>query len=130
MTESTSSVEWHEGLRVSSEMGGLTPLQVRQVKELISANLDGDISIDAMAQLCGLSSGHFARAFRKTIGMAPHQWLLQRRIAIAQQLLRNAKLSLSEVALASGFVDQSHFTRVFGRITGASPGQWRKTALG
>lgn len=110
--------------------GGLAPWQQRCAKEFVDANLDGDISVMVLARACGLSSKHFSRAFRQSIGMAPHQWLLQRRVDKAKQLLRNAELPLSEVAAACGFADQSHFTRVFTRSAGVSPGQWRRLHRG
>jgi len=105
--------------------GGLAPWQERRAKEYVDANLDGDMSVMLLARACGLSTKHFSRAFRQSTGLAPHQWLLQRRIDKAKQLLRGA-LSLADVALTCGFADQSHFTRVFTRAVGLSPGQWRR----
>jgi hypothetical protein len=57
---------------------------------------------------------------------APHNWLLSYRIEVAKVKLRDGRSSLSEVALACGFADQSHLTRVFTRIVGISPGAWRR----
>jgi AraC family transcriptional regulator len=62
--------------------------------------------------------------------MAPYQWLLQRRVDKAKQLMRNAGVPLSEVAVSCGFADQSHFTRVFTRSVGVSPGQWQRLHRG
>lgn len=106
--------------------GGLAPWQERRAKEFVDANLDGDISVMLLARACGLSTKHFSRAFRQSTGMAPYQWLLQRRVDKARGLLRDAKLPLADVALSCGFADQSHFTRVFTRSIGVSPGQWRR----
>jgi len=106
--------------------GGLAPWQVRRAKELLSANLDGGIALKEIARECRLSVSHFSRAFRQTVGVAPHQWLLSFRVDSAKNLLREREKTLSEVALACGFSDQSHFTRVFTRITGVSPGAWRR----
>ena len=106
--------------------GGLAPWQERRAKDIIDANLDGALALTLLAQECGLSVGHFSRAFRRSTGMAPHQWLTHRRIGAAKSLLRDGRLSLSEVALACGFSDQSHFTRVYTRATGTSPGAWRR----
>jgi AraC-like DNA-binding protein len=58
--------------------------------------------------------------------MAPHKWLLSRRIEVAKQKLRDGQSSLSDVALACGFSDQSHLTRVFNRLVGIGPGAWRR----
>ncbi|MEF3129654.1 AraC family transcriptional regulator [Rhizobium leguminosarum] len=66
------------------------------------------------------------RAFRETTGMTPYQWVLRERIDRARNLLRTSKTPLAEVAIACGFADQSHFTRVFAGIVGTTPGNWRR----
>jgi len=116
------------GLEAMTDLmrGGLAPWQQRRAKEIIEANLVGEISLAELARGCGLSASHFSRAFRETVGISPHQWLLRRRIEKARQLLRNRQLSLSEVALECGFADQSHFTRVFAKLSGTGPGAWRR----
>lgn len=106
--------------------GGLAPWQERRAKEILGGNLDGAVALASLAKECGLSISHFSRAFRQTTGLAPHQWLLQRRVEEAKQILRDRDRALSEVALACGFADQSHFTRVFSRAVGTSPGAWRR----
>jgi AraC-like DNA-binding protein len=60
------------------------------------------------------------------MGVAPHRWLINRRVELAKDLLRDRETSLSEIALRCGFADQSHFTRVFTRWAGVSPGAWRR----
>jgi AraC-like DNA-binding protein len=109
--------------------GGLAPWQEKRAREMLSAHLDGDLPLSLLAEECGLSAGHFARAFRRSVGTSPHQWLLQRRVDRATGLLRDGRSTLIEVALACGFADQSHFTRVFTRIVGVSPGAWRRRHL-
>jgi AraC family transcriptional regulator len=94
--------------------------------EILSAKLDGTVPLKEVARQCNLSVSHFSRAFRHTVGAAPHTWLLNRRVEVAKGKLRDSQLSLAEVAIASGFFDQSHFTRVFTRIVGVSPGAWRR----
>jgi AraC-like DNA-binding protein len=105
--------------------GGLAPWQVRRSTEILSAHLDG-VPLKEVAQACRLSVSHFSQAFRHSMGIAPHNWLLTRRIEVAKEQLRSSQLSLSDVALACGFADQSHFTRVFTRMVGVSPGAWRR----
>ena len=105
---------------------GLAPWQVRRAKEILSAHLDGGIPLQEVARECHLSMGHFSRQFRRTTGLAPHKWLLTRRIEVAKEKLGDRRMSLSEVAAACGFADQSHLTRVFTRMVGASPGAWRR----
>ncbi len=108
--------------------GGLAPWQLRRAHAFINANLAGDTSIEQLASETGLSASHFARAFKQTVGMAPHQWLMQKRIERAKVLLKRNDLELSDIALICGFVDQSHFTRVFTRLERNSPGKWRRLA--
>jgi AraC family transcriptional regulator len=106
--------------------GGLAPWQERRAKEILSANLDGSVPLKEVARECRLSVSHFSRAFRRSMGVAPHNWLLMRRVEVAKEQLRDRRLSLSDVALACGFADQSHLTRVFTGIVGVSPGAWRR----
>ncbi|WP_148219595.1 helix-turn-helix transcriptional regulator [Azospirillum sp. B510] len=106
--------------------GMLAPWQERRVKEMIAANLDGEIRLADLAAECRLSVGHFVRAFRRTANTTPYQWLLQRRIDHAKELIRDGSQTLADVALACGFADQSHFTRTFSRLVGLSPRSWRQ----
>jgi len=107
--------------------GGLAPWQVRRSKEILSANLDGSVTLKEVAEECGLSISHFARAFAVSVGLPPHAWLLRRRVDRAKSMLPDENLSLSDIALACGFADQSHFTRTFSREVGKSPGMWRRS---
>ena len=111
---------------VALRQGGLAAWQERRAKELISANLEGNLSTGDLARECSLSAGHFARAFRRSTGLSPHQWLVWCRVEKARGLLRDGGLSLAEIARACGFADQSHFTRAYTRLRGISPGAWRR----
>jgi len=106
--------------------GGLALWQLRRMCDAVEAQLDANYTISGLARECGLSSSHFARAFKETTGLAPHQWLTRRRIARARELLAQTTMELTDIALACGFVDQSHFSRVFARIEKQSPGRWRR----
>jgi len=116
------------GLRHPSRpaRGGLAAWQARRAKEILCANLDGRVPLKEVARECRLSVSHFSRAFRSTMGAAPHNWLMMRRVEVAKEKLRDRRLSLLDVALASGFADQSHLTRVFTRMVGVGPGAWRR----
>lgn len=105
---------------------GLAPWQERRVKDLMMAFVDEDIPLSRLAGECGLSVRHFARAFRLSTGVPPHRWLLRYRVDRAKELLRTREVSLADVALFCGFVDQSHLTRTFTKIAGLSPGSWRR----
>jgi AraC-like DNA-binding protein len=106
--------------------GGLSPWQLRRVLDFLVAHLGDDPTIAELARECGLSSGHFARAFRQTTGLTPHQWLIRKRVERARELLLGNGLGLADIALACGFVDQSHFTRVFAKVEDCTPGKWRR----
>jgi AraC family transcriptional regulator len=125
------------GIHVAQTYGGMRPLappirgglaawQVKRAKEILASNLDGRVQLKEVARECGLSVSHFSRSFRRSVGAAPHNWLLTRRIDAAKEKLRDGRLSLLDVALGCGFADQSHLTRVFTRIVGVSPGAWRR----
>jgi AraC family transcriptional regulator len=106
--------------------GKLAPWQERRAKELIDTHLTGGITIDILAAACALSPSHFKRAFKETTGMPPHRWLTIRRVEMAKSLMRPGMLTMAEVAAASGFADQSHFSRVFGSIVGELPRLWQR----
>ena len=106
--------------------GGLAPWQERRAKEMLALNLSGDVSLQDVAAECGLSLPHFSRAFKASTGAPPHAWLQMHRLKRAKDMLLASKSSLAEIALACGFADQSHFTRMFSRTVGTAPGKWRR----
>jgi AraC-like DNA-binding protein len=110
--------------------GGLAPWQEKRSKEMLAGDLTGAMPLHEIAGACGLSVSHFSRAFHKSTGLAPHAWLLQVRVDSAKAMLRSGDASLSTIARACGFADQSHFARVFTSRVGLSPGAWRKAVLG
>jgi len=107
--------------------GGLSPAVTRRVCDYIEGHLDEKIRLDGMAALAGLSTDHFARAFHHSVGIPPHTYLLRRRLEQVEHMLRQTNASLSEIAQATGFSDQSHLARHFRRWAGMSPGQVRWT---
>lgn len=124
----THVAQTYGGLRPPSRpvAGGLAPWQVKRAKEIFCAKLDNSVALKGVARECGLSLSYFSRAFRRSVGVPPHTWLLQHRIEVAKEKLRDRRLSVSQVALACGFADQSHLTRVFTRMVGLSPAAWRR----
>lgn len=106
--------------------GMLAPWQMRRLTEFIETQIGANLSIAQLARVCDLSPSYFATAFRQTTGMAPHQWLLRRRIAHAKVMLRDTELSLAAIAMECGFCDQSHFSRVFARLEKYGPSAWRR----
>jgi AraC-like DNA-binding protein len=104
----------------------LTPLQEHRVTSRLLDDLAGDTSLSELASLCGLSRSYFIRAFKQVTGMPPHRWLLMHRVKRAKDLLRGTQLPIADIAVACGFADQSHLTRVFSKTFGISPGAWRR----
>jgi AraC family transcriptional regulator len=107
-------------------IGGLAAWQQRRALELLRENLDGTIRLTDLARECQLSVSHFARAFKTTFGTSAHRWLTQQRIDRAKELLLRGEAPLAEVAIQSGFGDQSAFNKTFRRAVGTTPGAWRR----
>ena len=109
--------------------GGLSGYKLRTVKEFIDANLDSDLGLAEIAAVANLSQFHFARAFRKSTGVTPQQYLMERRIERAKQLLATDDLPIVEISLLTGFKNQSHFTTLFRKFTNLTPKTWRDMKL-
>jgi transcriptional regulator GlxA family with amidase domain len=105
--------------------GGLPPRALRRVREYVEAHLEDNISLQELAGMTGLSTSHFGRAFKQSEGVSPHRYLLQCRVRHASRLLAETERPLSEIAIASGFADQSHFCRQFSKIVGITPSTYR-----
>ena len=101
--------------------GGLAPARANRICEYIDSHLQENIGLEVLAELAQLSVHHFARAFRQSLGIPPHNYIVQRRVEHAHQLLRNTDRPLSEIAIEAGFTDQSHLARHFRTIIGVSP---------
>ena len=105
--------------------GGLTRHQARRVLDYIESNLGGQLTLTELAGIADLSLHHFARMFKRTIGVAPYRYVLERRVERAKEMLRTARGSLVDISLAVGFDSQSHFTSAFGRMVGATPTEFQ-----
>jgi AraC family transcriptional regulator len=110
--------------------GGLSRTKLRQVSEFIHDNLSGSLSVADMANLVQMGSCHFARAFKESTGMSPHQFVLRRRIERALQMLKETHVSLAGVAYELGFSSQGHFSTVFRKAAGVSPSEYRQDVIG
>ncbi|MBD8880825.1 helix-turn-helix transcriptional regulator [Rhodanobacter sp. 7MK24] len=108
-----------------TESGGLRPWQATLAKNMLISGMDGSTLLADVAAACGLSKSHFGKAFRRSVGMPPHRWIVMQRLERAQQLLRDASRSLAAVAAECGFCDQSHMSHVFLKTLGLSPGAYR-----
>lgn len=106
--------------------GTLDRASVDRVAEYVDANLSGPLTLDRLAAVAMLSPYHFARLFRRTTGLAPHQFVTSRRVDRATRLLVGSGTSVVDIAAAVGMPNTSHFRRVFRRHTGLLPGQLRR----
>ncbi len=119
---------FYRDVRISAPQsrGGLSSLQMRRATEFMEAHIDGNIDLQLVAEACDLSVSHFARAFKQTFRRPPYRWLIERRVERAKDLMKNSRLSLADIAIQCGFVDQSALNRSFKRIHGVTPGIWRR----
>jgi AraC family transcriptional regulator len=106
--------------------GGLPPAILRRACEYMVSRLGDDISLSEIASVSGLSSGHFAFAFKQSMGIAPHAWLRRQRVDTGKALLGNRDLSVSAIAASVGFANQSAFGVAFRKETGLTPTAWRR----
>jgi AraC family transcriptional regulator len=110
--------------------GGLGSARLRRIKELVHAKMEDDLSLDEMAESVGLSTAHFARMFRKSTGVTPHQFVLRQRLERARAMLRAPDARVLDVAVACGFKTQQHFAQVFRDVWGVSPTEYRQDIVG
>jgi AraC family transcriptional regulator len=111
----------------SAPRGGITGRQRRIVTDHVDAHLVEPISVSDLASLVGLSEAHFARAFKATVGLAPHRLVVERRLERGRRLLADTEESIASIAAAFGFADQAHFSRAFSQAFGLSPSALRKS---
>lgn len=113
--------------RPPSRQPSLEPQRLQRVLSYIEARLGDTISLDDLAGEACLSPFHFARLFQQAMGQPPHRYVVEQRIAAAQERLRTRRTSMAEVALDTGFGTQANFSRVFRKLTGLTPRQYRDT---
>ncbi|WP_246672058.1 MULTISPECIES: AraC family transcriptional regulator [unclassified Mesorhizobium] len=105
--------------------GGLSIGHTRLVAQFLSENFSRKLSLAEMAAVCGLSPYHFARAFSRTFGVTPHQYVLVLRLDLAAKLLAESRMSITDIADLSGFSSQSHFTTMMRKYRHVTPQQVR-----
>jgi AraC family transcriptional regulator len=106
-------------------VSGLPSARLRRVLDHVAAHLDAPPSLRFMADLAGLDLYRFVRGFKQSTGMSPHQYVLEARVSHAKALLRDPALSITEIALRTGFATPSHFSVTFRRMAGARPRDFR-----
>lgn len=122
---SASSVECSATTPSMPARGGLTPKAAQRICAYIDDHIGQRISIELLANVANLSVCYFVRAFKVSMMITPHEYVMRRRVERTLRLLWVTDMSLSEIALAAGFADQSHFARRFRRHTGMTPRAYR-----
>ncbi|BCM68384.1 MULTISPECIES: helix-turn-helix transcriptional regulator [Streptomyces] len=103
------------------------PVLARELRELLDARVVDGVSLEEAGRLLGAHPAHLVRAFSGAYGIAPHQYLMSRRVGRARRLLLDG-VPPGEVAPAAGFYDQAHLTRHFKKLVGVTPGRYRSRA--
>jgi AraC-like DNA-binding protein len=111
---------------VSGKRGGLSSMQLHLVLDLIDARLTDRLSLFELAALLDVSTRYFCRAFRISTGVSPHQYILRRRVELARGLIEAGQMSLSEAAMAAGFVDHAQMTATFRKVLNVTPSHFRQ----
>ncbi len=97
---------------------------INRALHLIRRNCGRKLTITEVCAAVAMSKSRFSEAFRQETGMSFSQYLLQHRVERAKKLMNEGNLTLSDIALQTGFYDQSHFTKTFKRLTGDAPSRY------
>lgn len=104
----------------------LRDFYMKEATTFIDANFQRDVSIEEIAQACGLNRSYFGRLFKDTMGESPQQFLLHYRMSKAAELLKASQISIAEVGCSVGYENQLHFSRAFKNVFGISPMEYRR----
>jgi AraC family transcriptional regulator len=108
---------------------GLSKIKLSQAIDYINANLSRNLTLTEISAELDLSQYYFCRVFKRSIGMTPHQYLIQQRVEKSKQLLKQPEQKIIEIATQCGFANPSHFARCFRQRMGISPQQFRSIWL-
>ncbi len=100
--------------------------QINKVCRDIYANYGDDISVKSLARQCNLSESRFSHIFKEIVGISPKQYILNAKIEISKELLKNTDIPISQISNKTGFQSQNYFSRVFKKYTGLSPTEYRE----
>lgn len=123
--EACASQPQHNAFEQSPEKVWMTSARLKRIDDLIDAQLEFSLSVGEIASEFGLSTAYFSRQFKKAIGRAPHQYIVDKRLTRARQLLQQTAQDLTSVAFSCGFASHSHMTEQFRRRLGVTPKQLR-----
>jgi AraC family transcriptional regulator len=107
-------------------VGGMAPWRLKRVVAFIQDRLHDGIAVKDLAEAAGLSPSHFCRAFKVSVGEAPHAYVMRMRLERAKVLMAQTDRSLIQIAKDCGLADQAHLTRLFRKHTNATPYRWRR----
>jgi AraC family transcriptional regulator len=113
-----------------SRVRPLAPRHLREACGLLGEAFSGRFGVADIAGHLGLGTSRFAKAFRASVGLPPHTYLMRRRLELAERLLAGSALPLADIAAATGFASQSHMTEQFRRRTGVTPAVYRRSLAG
>lgn len=107
--------------------GGITGNRLRRVVEYMEEHLSDAVGLCTLASIAGFSIHHFSAMFKVETGFTPHQFLIERRIHKAKELLLGSSAPIAQIAAEVGFSGQSHFNGHFRKLTGMTPLHFRRT---
>lgn len=113
-----------EGIKVNHG-SNLRDFYIHEALEFIEHNFQNDISVEDIADVCGLNRSYSGKIFKDAVGKSPQEFLLSYRMIKATELLKLTKLSIGDISNAVGYENQLHFSRAFKNIYGVSPRKWR-----
>lgn len=110
---------------IGSKSGKLRDFYIREALAFIEQNFQNDISVEDIADNCGLNRSYFGKIFKNTVGRTPQDFLLNYRMTKAAELLKLTRLSIGDISKAVGYDNQLHFSRAFKNVYRLSPRTWR-----
>jgi len=116
---------YSDSIDLSIRHCGMPPSRLKKVVEFVTESLEEEIGLAEMAQVAGISPYYFCREFKKTMGITPHQYVVQQRIDRAKVLLQNSSMSITEIGAELQFPTPSHFTATFRKMVGMTPSAFR-----
>lgn len=108
-----------------SATGKVRDFYIKEALNYIEQNFQNDISVEGIAEFCGLNRTYFGRIFKEAVGKSPQEFLLSYRMVKAAELLKLTQLSIGDIGNAVGYPNQLHFSRAFKNVYGSSPREWR-----
>jgi AraC-like DNA-binding protein len=103
--------------------------EIQRALDWIDAHLSEDFALDALADVAGLSKGHFSARFAEETGFAPHEYRMRRRVRLAKYYLHDPERSITDIAFRLGFSTSQYFATVFKKLAGIAPSAYREMAL-